>query len=396
MAGLRGRVRLAALYAGGFLGPFGGAMTSSVLPEVGADFGVSAGSAAATLTGYLVPFALLMLVSGTLGERWGARRTVRIAYGGYVVASLLCAVAWSFPVLMGGRALQGAANAFTTPLLLAAIAAVTPQARLGRALGVFASMQAAGQTSAPLLGGLAAEASWRWAFVGAAVVAGALAVAGLPADPPRGGDRPGLRSAWRPRTLRLAAVGFVGWGCLGGVSFLVALRLGDSFALGAGQRGLVLTGFGLVGIVTARLTGWLIDRVGARWCVLTGAVVGGVLLVGVGVLPSVVAVGALWAAAGAFSQAVIVGLNALVLSAGGNRGGSVSVVQSLRFLGGAVSPVAFVPLYHLDPVGAFLVPAGLVLAVPPVLLLRRGRADAPSPASPGPPRPRRGGDRPGR
>ncbi|MFD1151016.1 MFS transporter, partial [Saccharothrix hoggarensis] len=213
---------------------------------------------------------------------------------------------------------------------------------------------------------------------------------------PRGGDRPGLRSAWRPRTLRLAAVGFVGWGCLGGVSFLVALRLGDSFALGAGQRGLVLTGFGLVGIVTARLTGWLIDRVGARWCVLTGAVVGGVLLVGVGVLPSVVAVGALWAAAGAFSQAVIVGLNALVLSAGGNRGGSVSVVQSLRFLGGAVSPVAFVPLYHLDPVGAFLVPAGLVLAVPPVLLLRRGRADAPSPASPGPPRPRRGGDRPGR
>ncbi|MFD1151236.1 MFS transporter, partial [Saccharothrix hoggarensis] len=157
MAGLRGRVRLAALYAGGFLGPFGGAMTSSVLPEVGADFGVSAGSAAATLTGYLVPFALLMLVSGTLGERWGARRTVRIAYGGYVVASLLCAVAWSFPVLMGGRALQGAANAFTTPLLLAAIAAVTPQARLGRALGVFASMQAAGQTSAPLLGGLAAE-----------------------------------------------------------------------------------------------------------------------------------------------------------------------------------------------------------------------------------------------
>ncbi|WP_238412220.1 MFS transporter [Saccharothrix deserti] len=369
------RVRLAALYAGGFLGPFGGAMTSSVLPEVGADFGVSAGSAAATLTGYMVPFALFMLVSGTFGERWGARRTVLLAYGGYVVASVLCAVAWSFPVLIGGRALQGAANAFTTPLLLATIAAVTPQARLGRALGVFASMQAAGQTSAPLLSGLAAEASWRWAFVGAAVVAGALAVVGLPADPPRGGDRPRLRSAWRLPTLRLAAVGFVAWGCLGGLSFLVALRLGDSFGLSAGQRGLVLTGFGLVGIFTARLTGWSIDRFGARRCALSGAAVGGVLLAGVGVLPSVVAVGVLWAVAGAFSQAVIVGLNALVLSAdGGNRGGAVSVVQSLRFLGGAVSPVAFVPLYHLDPVSAFLVPAGLVLAVPPVLLLHHDRS----------------------
>ena len=372
MENLRARVRVAALYAGGFLGPFGGAMTASVLPEVGGDFEVSAGTAAATLSGYLLPFALLMLVSGTLGERWGARRTVRVAYAVYVLASVLCAVAWSFPVLMGGRALQGAANAFTTPLLLAAIAAVTPKVRLGRALGIFASMQSAGQTSAPLLGGLAAEASWRWAFVGAAVVAGVLAVVGLPADPPRDARRPRLRSAWRPRTLRLAAVGFVGWGCLGGVSFLVALRLGDSFGLGAGQRGLVLTGFGLVGICTARLTGWAIDRFGARWCALSGAVVGGVLLVGVGVVPSVVAVGALWAAAGAFSQAVIVGLNALVLSSDdANRGGSVAVVQSLRFMGGAASPVAFVPLYHLDPVSAFLVPAGLVLAVPPVLLLGR-------------------------
>lgn len=371
----RSRVRLAALYAGGFLGPFGGAMTSSVLPEVGAGFGVSAGVAAGTLTGYMVPFALLMVVSGTFGERWGARRTVRVAYGVYVVASVLCAVAWSFPVLMGGRALQGAANAFTSPLLLAAIAAVTPKARLGRALGVFASMQSAGHTSAPLLAGLAAEASWRWAFVGAAVVAGALAVVGLPADPPRGGERPRLRSAWERRTLRVAAVGFVAWGCLGGLSFLVALRLGDSFGLGAGQRGLVLTGFGLVGIFTARLTGWAIDRFGAQRSVLSGAVVGGVLLVGVGLLPSVVAVAALWAAAGAFSQAVIVGLNALVLSAeGGNRGGSVSVVQSLRFLGAAVSPVAFVPLYHLDPVSAFLVPAGLVLVVPPVLLFHRDRS----------------------
>lgn len=366
------RVRTAALYTGGFLGPFGGAMTSSVLPEIGADFGVSAGAAAATLTGYLVPFALLMLVSGTLGERWGARRAVLVAYGVYVLSSVLCAVAWSLPLLLAGRAVQGAANAFTTPLLLAIIAGVTPRARLGRALGLFASMQAVGHTSAPLLGGLAAEASWRWAFVGAAAVAGVLAVVGLPAEAARGGARPRLRSAWRPRTLRLAAVGFVGWGCLGGVSFLVALRLGDSFGLGAGQRGLVLTGFGVVGIFTARVNGWLIDRVGARWCALSGAVVGGVLLACVGVLPSLPAVGALWAAAGAFSQAVVVALNALALSGDhDNRGGAVSVVQSLRFLGGALAPMAFVPLYHADPLTAFLVPAVLVSTVPPVLLLCR-------------------------
>ncbi|MEU4806838.1 MFS transporter [Actinosynnema sp. NPDC023587] len=370
------RLAVVGLYAGGFLGPFGGAMTSSVLPEIGGDFAVSAGAAAATLTGYLLPFAGFMLFSGTLGERWGARRTIRGAYLVYAVASVLCAVSWSFPVLLGGRALQGAANAFTTPLLLAAIAAVTPKERLGRALGVFASMQAAGQTSAPLVGGLAAEASWRWAFVGAAVVAGLLAAAGVPADQPRTAQPPRLRAAWRPEVLRLAAVGFVGWGCLGGVSFLVALRLGDDFGLGAGERGLVLTGFGVVGIICARLTGWMIDHVGPRRCVLLGTTVGSVLLALIGILPSLVAVGVLWAAAGAFSQAVIVGLSALVLGGdGGNRGGAISVLGSFRFLGGSASPMAFVPLYHFQPAAAFLAPAALVLLLPPVLLLwRRGRA----------------------
>ena len=369
--GWRSKATLAALYAGGFLGPFGGAMTSSILPEIGGDFGRSGGAAAVTLTVYLLPFAALMLFSGTLGARWGALRTVRLAYLVYVLASLLCAVAWAFPVLLAGRAVQGAANAFTTPLLLAAIAAVTPKVRLGRTLGVFASMQAAGQTSAPLVGGLAAEASWRWAFVGAAVVAALLAWIGLPPTTAPSGDRPKLRSAWRPEVVRIAVTGFIGWGCLGGLSFLVAFRLGDDFALSASQRGLVLTGFGLAGILTARLVGRAIDRFGAKRCALAGAGAGALLLVGVATLPSLWAVGLLWAVTGACSQGVVVGVNALVLTGDGpNQGGSVSVVQSLRFLGGAVSPTAFVPLYHVDPVLAFLVPAALLVLVPPLALHR--------------------------
>ncbi|WNV88688.1 MFS transporter [Umezawaea sp. Da 62-37] len=362
----------AALYAGGLLGPFGGAVTSSVLPEIGADFDRTAGDAAVTLTLYLLPFAALMLFSGTLGARWGAVRTVRTAYLVYVLASLLCAVAWTFPVLLAGRVLQGAANAFTTPLLLTALAALTPKERLGRTLGVFASMQAVGQTSAPLVGGLAAEASWRWAFLGAAVLAALLAWVGMPETAAPDTGRLRLRSAWRPSVVRIAVTGFIVWGCLGGLSFLVAFRLGDGFGLGAGQRGLVLTGFGIAGILTARLVGRAVDRFGARRCVLLGSVVGAVLLAGVALLPSLWAVGLLWAAAGACSQGIIVGVNALVLSdQGANRGGSVSVVQSLRFLGGALSPALIVPLYHLDAVLAFLVPAALLVVVPPLVLRRR-------------------------
>ncbi|GAA3886532.1 MFS transporter [Saccharothrix violaceirubra] len=356
------------LYAGGVLGPFGGAMTSSVLPELGRDFAVDPGTAAVSVTAYLVPFAALLLVSGTYGMRWGARRTVLVAYVLYALASVLCAVAWAFPVFLAGRAAQGVANAFTTPLLLATIASVTPAARLGRALGLFASLQSLGQTSAPLVGGLSAEVSWRLAFVGAAVVATVLAVAGLPADPARG-ERPRLRSAWAPPTPRLAMVGFVAWCCVGGLSFLVALRLGDVFGIGASQRGLVLTGFGVAGIVAARSTGRLVERWGATRCVLVGALAGGLLIAGAGALPGVLAVAGAWALAGAVSQVVVVGLNAAVLGGvGDNRGGAVSVVQSLRFVGGAVAPVAFVPLYAVAPSIAFLVPAALVMTAVPTLL----------------------------
>ncbi|WP_312878149.1 MFS transporter [Lentzea indica] len=211
-----GRLARAGLYAGALIGPFGGAITTSILPEIGDSFGRSAGTAASTLTFYLVPFAVLMLVSGTFAQRWGPQRTVRIAYIAYAVTSALAASSWTFEVLLASRALQGAANSFTTPVLLAVIAASTPKEKLGRALGLFGSMQAAGQTSAPLVGGLTAEIDWRLAFVVITVVAVALAILGVPdtdAEPERGAS---LRSAFVPSTIRPALVAFIGWAAWAG------------------------------------------------------------------------------------------------------------------------------------------------------------------------------------
>jgi len=363
------RVRVAALYAGGFLGPFGGGITASMLPELGADLGISPSAASASLTAYLLPFALLMLVSGTLGQRWGARRTVRTAYVAYVLFSLLGAVATVGWLFLGARALQGAANAFTTPLLLSSLAAATPPERLGRALGVMGSLQAAGMTSAPLVGGIAAAVDWRGAFVGVALVAALLAAAGLPADPPSDPvDRPRLRDAWRPPVPRLGLVAGLAWAALGGLAFLVALRVEDAFTLGAGLRGALLTGFGVAGLLTARLVGVGVDRVGPRVTIRLGAVLGAVLVAAVGLLPSAVAVAAVWALAGAAAQLVLVGVNTLVLR-GGTAGG-VSVVQAGRFLGASASPALFLGAYHLSPVAGFGL-AGVVLLAAAALTPRR-------------------------
>ncbi|WP_132427162.1 MFS transporter [Pseudonocardia endophytica] len=375
-------VRRAALYAGAFLGPFGGGVTAAMLPELGVHFRVSTGTASTSITAYLLPFAALMLVSGTLGERWGRRRTVLCGYAAYVVASAVCVLAPTWTLFLTGRALQGAANAFTTPLLLAVLAGAVEPDRLGRALGWFGSFQAAGQTSAPLVGGLAAEVDFRLAFVGVGVVALLLGLAGLPPTPVTAsadGRRPSLRSAWRPVVIRAGLVAALGWGCLAGLNFLLALRLEDTFAIGPGARGLVLTGLGVAGILTARMIGGAVDRVGARRCVLAGAVSGALLIAGVGIVPVLWIVVALWTLAGVSSQLVLVGVNALVLGdvGPGNTGGAMSVVQALRFGGGSFAPVGITPIYHADPIAGFLVPAGLLAAGVPALLATRRHAPAP-------------------
>lgn len=372
-----GRVRRAGLHAGGFLGPFGGGVTASMLPELADHFDVSVPVASATITAYLVPFAAFMLFSGTLGARWGLRRSVLVAYFVFFAGSALCVVAPTYPLLLVGRAVQGIANAFTTPLLLAAIAATTPRARLSRALGLFASLQAAGQTSGPLVGGLAAEAAWQLAFVGVGVAAMALAAVGLPAD---AADRSGsqgvrLRTAWHAETMRAAAVAFVGWGCLGGLTFLVAFRADDGFGLDAGARGLLLTAFGVVGILTAGLVGRVVERIGGRRGALVGALAGAAPIAVIGVAPSVALVGVLWALGGLCAQFVLVGLNTLVLTADQeNTAGAVSVVQAFRFFGAALAPIALTPLYGVSAALGFLVPAVLLAVTAPVALLARGYA----------------------
>ncbi|WP_137726062.1 MFS transporter [Prescottella subtropica] len=379
--GLRTRLQLSALYAGGFLGPFGGGVVTSMLPEIGDGLGVDANAAATSLTAYLLPFALVMLVSGTLGARWGRMRTVRVAYGVYLAASVACFAAPTLELFLAARVLQGSANAFTTPLLLAALAAMTPQRALGRALGAFGALQAAGQTSAPLIGGLAAEADWRWAFLAIAVVAALLGAVGLP-DAARSaptGPPARLRDALHPTVLRVGIVALLGWGALGGLGFLVAFRAENVFALDPAARGLLLTGFGVAGILTARPVGTLIDRIGARRTVLVGATAGAVLVAVAGTVGSVAVVAAAWFVSGVASQFVLVGVNAAVLGdAGGNRGGAVSVVQSLRFGGSALAPIALTPVYAVHPYASFLVPALLLALIPPLLMPRPRTVDSSS------------------
>lgn len=367
-----------ALYVGGLLGPFGAGVTSAMLPELARTFDVSENIAASSLTAYLLPFALLMLVSGTLGERWGRNRTIRGAYVLYLVAALLSVLAPWFWLFQVGRGLQGTANAFITPLLLTKLAEVTPKPRLGRTLGTYGAVQSIGQTSGPLVGGLAAEASWRWAFVGIAAVACVLASSPLPADGAKTAAPARLRDAWTPTVVWTGAVVFLAWACLAGLPFLVAFRIDDLFSLAPGVRGLVLTAFGVAGFLSARPAGAASDRFGPRAAICAGLLLGAIAVGAIGVFASLPVVIVAWALGGVCGQLILVGINASVLTGTENgRSGAISVVSALRFLGMATTPAAFTGLYHHNPALGFLLPAGLLALTVPLAALSRARARAP-------------------
>jgi len=122
----------------------------------------------------------------------------------------------------------------------------------------------------------------------------------------------------------------------------------------------------------AWLVGRLIERTGARVGSLVGGLGGAVPIALIGLVGWLPALAVAWALAGFFAQFVQVGLNALVLTeTGANPAGAVSVVQAFRFVGAALSPVAFTPVYHSSTAAGFLLPAALLAIVTPLALLTR-------------------------
>jgi MFS family permease len=364
-----GRALRGALYAGGFIGPFGGGMVTVLIPELRDAFDVSSSAASLALTAYLVPFAALQLVSGTLGERLGRARATGVAFLVYAAASLAAALATGFAAFLVARAIQGAANAFTTPLVLATLADLTPERDLGRTMGTFAAVQTAGVVGAPLVGGLAGALDYRLAFVAAAIAAVALAFAsrgGRTAHAPRPAEheRPRFADALTRQTRRTALAAFLAYLGITGLAVVVSLRAGDAFGLGPTVRGLLLAGFGAAGVVVGRPAGGWADRAGALRVALTGALACVVLVPLLGVVGAAPALAAVWLAAGVASALLWAGLNVLTVSAAPrNRGGAVSLIGAFKFAGSALAPVVLIPLYDVDHRLAFGVAGALCVVL---------------------------------
>jgi EmrB/QacA subfamily drug resistance transporter len=161
-----GRWVLVACVLGSGIAFIDATVVNVALPAIGRDLHASFSTLQATITSYTVTLASLILLGGSLGDRFGRRRLYVIGTVWFAVASLLCAVATTATFLIVARALQGVGGALLTPASLAIIQASYRREDRARAIGAWSGLGGASAAIAPFLGGWLIQAgSWRYVFL---------------------------------------------------------------------------------------------------------------------------------------------------------------------------------------------------------------------------------------
>src|SRR5205807_5361955 len=133
-----------------------------------------------TVSGYLLTLSALILLGGSLGDRFGRRRVFVIGVVWFAVASLLCGLAPNLLWLIVARLVQGIGGALLTPGSLAIIEASFVKEDRGKAIGAWSGLGGIATAIGPLVGGYLTQAvSWRWIFLLNLPLAAAVAWVGL-------------------------------------------------------------------------------------------------------------------------------------------------------------------------------------------------------------------------
>jgi DHA2 family multidrug resistance protein len=135
------------------------------LPHIGGGLAATPEEATWVLTSYLVSNAIVLPMTGWLGNYFGRKRVLLACLFMFTVASALCGLAWDLPSLVIARILQGLGGGAMVPIAQAIMLESFPPQKRGVAMAFFAQGVVVAPILGPTIGGwITDNYSWRWIF----------------------------------------------------------------------------------------------------------------------------------------------------------------------------------------------------------------------------------------
>jgi EmrB/QacA subfamily drug resistance transporter len=156
---------LAATILGSSMAFIDGTVVNVAIPALQSALHATLADVQWVVESYALFLAALLLIGGSLGDRYGRRKIFAVGVALFSVASAWCGLAPNIGQLIVARGLQGIGGALLVPGSLALISAnFAPQQR-GRAIGTWSGFTSITAAIGPVLGGWFTEhGSWRWVF----------------------------------------------------------------------------------------------------------------------------------------------------------------------------------------------------------------------------------------
>ncbi|WP_434615043.1 DHA2 family efflux MFS transporter permease subunit [Arthrobacter sp. A5] len=114
---------------------------------------------------YLLAYAVPLLITGRLGDRFGPKNLYLAGLVVFTLASLWCGLSGDITMLITARAVQGLGAALMTPQTMAVITRIFPPDRRGQAMGLWGATAGVATLVGPILGGVLVDGlGWEWIF----------------------------------------------------------------------------------------------------------------------------------------------------------------------------------------------------------------------------------------
>ncbi|MDF5713412.1 MAG: MFS transporter [Rhizonema sp. NSF051] len=156
---------LVATILGSSMAMIDGTVVNVALPVLQSELNATSTDVQWIVESYALFLAALILVGGSLGDRFGRRSIFACGIALFALASVWCGLSLNVHQLILARAVQGIGGALLVPGSLAIISASFSSEQRGQAIGTWSGFTAITSALGPVLGGwLLEHASWRWIF----------------------------------------------------------------------------------------------------------------------------------------------------------------------------------------------------------------------------------------